>query len=265
MKEKKGILLTAFGTTIDEAAQTYKVLEARFRLAFPEFEIRIAYTSSIVRKRLKARGIDIPSPARALAQFGEDGFSEVCLQSLHVIGGNEYNDIVSTVIAMQSIPKGVERIVVGEPLLWNHEDYTRVANILHDYVSHIEEKPDSLLLMGHGTSHPANISYAALQEYFRRLNGTPVYVATLEAFPYLEDVTEELRDNGIKDLLVMPLLTVSGGHAITDLAGTQKESWKSRLQAEGFTVRTVKQALGDLPEIVDIWIEKAAQAIKKDC
>lgn len=263
MKENKAILLTAFGTTIEVAAKTYREIEARFRAAFPEFEVRIAYTSSIVRERLRARGIDIPSAARALAQFGEDGYSEVCLQSLHVIGGKEYNDVVSTVNAMQSIPKGVDRIVVGEPLLSNHEDYARVANLLQDYASHADESPDALLLMGHGTSHPANISYAALQEYFRRLNGIPVYVATLEAFPFLEDVTEELKSIGIKNLLVMPLLTVSGGHAVIDLAGTQKESWKSRLQAEGFNVTTVKKALGDLPEIVDIWIDKAAKAIKK--
>ncbi len=50
---KKAILVASFGTTyIDTRKATIEATENEIKAAFPDFEIRRAFTSSIVRKRI---------------------------------------------------------------------------------------------------------------------------------------------------------------------------------------------------------------------
>ena len=56
---KKGILVASFGTTyISTREKTIGAIEEKIAKAFPDFEVRRAFTSSMVRKRiLKNEGI----------------------------------------------------------------------------------------------------------------------------------------------------------------------------------------------------------------
>ena len=57
--EKAALLMVHFGTTHDDTrAQTIDAVNAQARKAFPDLEFREAYTSRIIIRRLKARGID---------------------------------------------------------------------------------------------------------------------------------------------------------------------------------------------------------------
>lgn len=263
INKKKALLLCAFGTTIEEAGKTYDKIAERFSSEFPEHEVRRAYSSSIVREKLLLQGLDIPSPARAIAQFADDGYEELIVQSLHVIAGKEYSDISMTAKAMEAIPKGLPKIYMGEPLLWQHHDYQRLAQILIKYTKNLLLQNDAILLMGHGTNHPSNICYAGLQRYFQKEKAA-IYVATMEAFPLLEDICTEMKDEGVKKLCLLPFLTVAGGHVTIDMAGAQQTSWMSLLKNEGFVVTMDSTPLGEIPEVVNMWIDKAKQAYSKE-
>ena len=47
----------------------------------------------------------IDSPAEALARMGADGFTKIAVQSLHVIPGEEFENLQKTVNAFNHIPK----------------------------------------------------------------------------------------------------------------------------------------------------------------
>lgn len=67
--EKAALLMVHFGTTHDDTrTQTIDAINAQARKAFPDLEFREAYTSRIIIRRLKTRGVvkntplDAPTP-----------------------------------------------------------------------------------------------------------------------------------------------------------------------------------------------------------
>ena len=62
--EKAALLMVHFGTTHDDTrTQTIDAINAQARKAFPDLEFREAYTSRIVIRRLKTRGVVKKYPA----------------------------------------------------------------------------------------------------------------------------------------------------------------------------------------------------------
>jgi sirohydrochlorin cobaltochelatase len=116
--------------------------------------------------------------------------------------------------------------------------------------------------MGHGTQHPANAAYAALQlEIWKHDPG--VYVATVEAAPSLDDVLPALKRQGARSVLLVPLMGVAGDHAQNDMAGEGKDSWASRLAAAGFAPKADLTGLGSRPAVAKLWIEHLKDAVKE--
>lgn len=253
--EKKGILLVAFGTSIAEAYTAYDSIQHKVQQKFPDIEVRRAYTSTIVRNKLIARGYDILSPAAALTKMADEGFTHVAVQSLHVIPGYEYHDLIRITHAINGLPKGLKKVTLGTPLLTVHDDYVRVTTALHEHSKSFKKDNEALIFMGHGTHHSANICYAGIQEYFRRIDNS-IFVGTIEAFPTIEDIIPQLKDKNINKVWIMPLLTIAGDHVINDMAGDDDDSWKSILQEHGFEVMINKTALGLIDDVVDVWVDK---------
>ncbi len=62
--EKQGILLVAFGTSELEARGAIDRIVETARKTFPEAEVRLSYTSNIIRRKiLKEEGLAIDSPS----------------------------------------------------------------------------------------------------------------------------------------------------------------------------------------------------------
>lgn len=253
--EKRGILLVAFGTSVAGASNAYDSLQKQIQNLFPDVEIRRAYTSNFVRRKLKSKGISILSPASALAGMADDGFTHVAVLSLHVIPGYEYHDLLMIANAFRRVPKGINSISVGGPLLNSHDDYVNVTKAIKDFSSGFLNSGDVLVLMGHGTSHSANICYAGLQEYFRRLDDS-ILVGTIEAFPSVQDVIIQLKQRKTSRVWLMPFLTIAGDHVINDMAGDKPNSWKTLLESEGFEVMVNRTALAQIVPVVDVWLSK---------
>lgn len=253
--EKRGVLLVAFGTSVPGAGIAYDSIQQRIQNDFPDVEIRRAYTSSFVRRKLKSQGVSILSPASALAEMADDGFTHVAVLSLHVIPGYEYHDLLMIANAFRRLPKGISHISVGGPLLNSHDDYVKVTSAIKDFSAGFLGSGDVLVLMGHGTSHSANICYAGLQEYFRRLDDS-IFVGTIEAFPSVEDVINQLKERKTSRVWLMPFLTIAGDHVINDMAGDKPDSWKTLLESEGFEVMINRTALAQIDSVVDVWLSK---------
>lgn len=252
-KSKKGILLVTFGTSIPEAKKAFDNIDAQFKKAFPDTEIRWAYTSKLIRKKLKRQGESIDSPAEALAKMGEDGFSHVAVQSLHMIPGVEYDYLLATVQAFNKMPKGIKVAILGKPLMFSHEDMNTFARVIIENIGDRRKKFDAVVFMGHGTHHMSNVYYPALQYYTSKFD-KDVYIATVEGYPSITDIIPVFIEKKYKRVLLVPLMSVAGDHAVNDMSSNEEDSWKSILEKEGLDVECLLNGMAEYDNIVDIWI-----------
>jgi sirohydrochlorin cobaltochelatase len=252
-QSKTGILLVTFGTSYEDAGVAFKNIEEELKKSFPGMEVRWAYTSNIIRKKLKKEGKHIDSPAEALTKMAADGYTHIAVQSLHIIPGEEYENLEKTVVAFKHMPKNAKNVVLGSPLLYHAEDIKSTVDAISDILPLNIKKDEALLMMGHGTHHPANVYYAGTQHYLLQKSQNH-FLATVEGSPELKDVLPKLVKQQIKKVWLMPFMSVAGDHAQNDMAGDEPESWKSQLEARGYKVEIIMKGLAEYDDIVAIWI-----------
>ncbi|MDR3231502.1 MAG: sirohydrochlorin cobaltochelatase [Synergistaceae bacterium] len=264
--DKKGILLVSFGTSMPEATGAIEALTRATEEAFPDVPVRIAYTSNIIRRKLKReQNISIPTPAEALAALNDEGFTHVAVQPMHIIPGEEYDEVKGVVDAFASIQGkyGFQRLLIGRPFLSNAEDCAVMAGILKRRFEGRTGK--TVVLMGHGTPHMANAMYSELQLAISRAAGEgKIVLGTVEAGPSFDDVLATLKKARGKRLVLAPFMIVAGDHANNDLADPDDpESWLSRFKKEGYTVETDLVGLGQYPEIAKLFVNHVAELLKQ--
>lgn len=259
---KKGVLLVAFGTTVPEARGALDHIGAKAAQRFSGLEIRWAYSSRIVREKLAAQGQHFDSPAMALARMMDDGFTHVAVQSLHTIPGEEFHALKQTVDAFSGLPKGMDSVVLGLPLLAEPDDVERCAKAIHASLPPERKKGEAVILMGHGTHHPANIYYPGLQYSLNRLDPL-VLVGTVEGAPSLDDVRQALKKNAVSKVYLLPFMAVAGDHAVNDMAGDEEDSWKSVLTADGLTCVPFLRGTAQTPAFVDLWLDHLQAALER--
>jgi sirohydrochlorin cobaltochelatase len=251
---QKAILLVAFGTSDPEAQKTFGRIEEQARKAFPGVEIRWAYTSAMIRKKLAKEGKRLDSPEMALARLMEAGFARVAVLSLHTVPGEEFHELYRNAHLFGQMEGGFERILVARPLLSSPKDMDTVANVLLKNIP--GRKPsDGVLLMGHGSErHPADAIYLAMNQVFQDLDPN-VFVATVDGRLALENILPKLKDRKVEKVYLLPLMSVAGEHARKDMAGDEPESWKSILTKKGFKCEVILKGTADYPEILNLWLE----------
>jgi len=244
---KKGILVVSFGTSYKDAREScIEPVEALVKEKYPEYEVRRAFTSRRIVKKLKDRdGIYIDNEIEGIEKMVADGIEEIYLQPLHIMPGYEYDKVKLSVVRARH--KYDAKIKLGEPLIFCEEDYSLVMEALDLELKTLRQvhNMDHWLLMGHGTHHPANSTYSCLQLHFE-MNKMPVTIASLESFPNLDHTVPQLKNKGIDKMGIMPFMLVAGDHAKNDMAGQDEDSWVNRLSRDGFEVKPVVTGLGAL-------------------
>ena len=239
------IIAVSFGTThADAEASCIRPVEDALRAAFPDWAVCRAWTSRMIARRLKARGEDVENETEALARLRAAGAERIAFVPTHMIRGQEYERVVA---AAEGLP-------VSAPLLDDEADLEWMAALL-DGIAASESR--ALLVMGHGTDHAADATYARLRE---RLTDR-VRLACVEGEYALDGILDDLDALPERAVTLMPLMLVAGDHAKHDLAGDEPESWKSRLLARGFDVRARLEGLGALEAVQRRFVEKARAAI----
>ena len=258
---KKGILLVAFGTTVPEAQISYDNIERSVKKTFPGIPVRWGYTSRTIIRKMGERGKQLATPAEALSTMMRENFTHVAVQSLHVMPGAEFHGLVKNVHRFEGMSKGLKKVMVGYPLMTTSEDVQKVAEAFLQIIPPERRKTDAVVFMGHGTYHPANVYYAALNYHVQKLDPN-VFVGTVEGWPEIDDIMADLKKNRIKKAYLMPFMTVAGDHARNDMAGPEGNSWKSILEKEGITCVPVLKGIAEYQEFVDIWVDHLRAAFE---
>lgn len=258
--KRQGILVVSFGTSYTTTRELcIKSVENKIAASFPAYEVRRAFTSSMVIKKLKERDkIFVDNTEEALTKMKEAGFKEVIVQPLHIIPGVEYEKIRK---AVESFKKdgSFEKIALGRPLLYQVRDYKIAVEALQKQIPDLNSD-QAVVLMGHGTYHFSNACYVCLQSVLddEKLN---VFLATVEGYPELSDIIPKLKAKEITEITLMPYMLVAGDHAQNDMTGESGDSWENVLRKEGFAVNIYLHGLGENPAYQDIYVEHVKDAI----
>ena len=251
--EKTALLITHYGSSdSDTRALTLDVITREAKETFPQFEVREAYISPIVRRRLEKQGVHKDSPVDALLKLRSEGYSHVLIQSTTLIEGSEMTSVRRDA---ESVKPFFKEIKVGNPLLYTVEDCEKVIEIL------TQEQPgkkEDVIYVGHGNQLPSTATYAML-DYMMKAHGLKnFHVSTIEGYPTLGATLAQLKETRPKQVTLIPLLLVCGNHTKEDIVGV----WKPEMEKAGYQANVRMQGLGEQPAIRKLYMEHIEALLK---
>lgn len=253
--EKAALLMVHFGTTHDDTRiLTIDALNQKVQKEFPELTFKEAYTSRIIIRRLKERGIQKDTPLEALLRLRTEGITHILVQSSNIIDGVEMESLRRDIEKVQPFFKEIR---VGTPLLYSVDDCETVAEILANRLaSHSTHKknnnPVHFILVGHGTYTPSTAIYSQMDYIFKANGHKNIHVATIEGYPTFDTVLSQLKNLKAKKITLQPFMFVAGDHAQNDI----DKEWKEQLEKEGYSVTVHIEGLGEIPEIQNLFTER---------
>ncbi len=260
--KNKALLVISFGSSYAETREkTIAATEDALARAFPGYTLKRAFTSNVIINRLKERdNLAIDTVSEAVEKLIADGYQEVLAQPLHIINGMEYHLVLTD---LKPYAQVFTRLAIGSPLLTRHQDYVDVVDALRKVFP--KTAPDeAVVLMGHGSEHPADSAYAALDYVFKDEGLPNVHVGTVEGYPMLEAILKRLEAGKIRKVTLIPFMLVAGDHAQNDMACDDEDCWKAILTRKGYEVEARIIGLGEIEKIRQIYISHARAALEKE-
>ena len=255
---EKALLVVSFGTSHPETrAKTIRAIENDLAAAFPERRLYRAWTSSMLRRKVKSdTGEHIDSVAEALERMAADGIADVLVQPTHLLAGEEHDKLCRELAGGKA---AFAHMTAGAPLLAAEEDIAVFADLLPGLCPPLGAG-DMMVWMGHGSDALRLPVYQILDELLAK-NGHPEHaVGTVEFEPGFDAVLERVRRRRPARAILAPLMVVAGDHAVNDMAGDEPDSWRSRLRAEGVEVTCVLRGLGEYPAVRALYAAHARAA-----
>jgi sirohydrochlorin cobaltochelatase len=290
---KTAIIVASFGTTVPSAIKSITNITSRVKAAFPDSEIKVVFTSNIIRsiweKRSKnpQKWIDQGIPEEILytqnllSTFGDlksQGFKDIIVQPTHLFHMEQFTDLSQYVNAIRSIKtirdkwKPFNKIALGRPALGTvgddypyHDDMKKAVLTFADDVAIAKKKNAALVYMAHGNEVWSTGLYVEFQKLMgQTYPGVKIFIGSVEGYPGLEDVKKSLGHYkpNIEKVLLKPMMIVAGDHATNDMASDEKDSWKTVLMNAGFKVETILTGLGSNNQFADLFIDHIKDAAK---
>jgi len=254
---KPAIVLVAFGTST-QAFDTYDYIDKKVKERYPGHEVRWAYTSRIVRKKLKQEEQrHLPDLNETLQELKAAGFTEVAIQSLHVVPGEEWE---KKVVSYQKTP-GM-KIALGKPLLSSLADREKVIKALaRDFPEDLQQH--AVFLVGHGSPSPAGTrEYLAFYTLLlSKYKGKNVFFGVLSGQPEMKNALNGVKKSPATAVTFVPLMVVAGDHFENDIMG-DTDSLKSELLAhKAYEIQAIDKGLGYNDGVVQVFLEHLEGAL----
>jgi len=272
-KSDKVILLVAFGSTWEQAYDTFDKVVEDYKANFSGWDVYLSFSSAICINNARAGENvdpkDYYDPEHWLTAIGLAGYKQVVVQSLQVIPGEEYRRVRDSYVKdfmnnrngdfTDAYMKSLDRqVVVGTPLMAEESDAKTLATTLNNEADVKAAVAQGIVaFMGHGNPegydyYGGNVRYLQLEEFLREINPN-FYVGTVDmdetyaedvlnhiaggTFDYqIGDVTKTISypENASKKAQLFVLMSIAGDHAHNDMADDEDdESWFSMFNAVG--------------------------------
>lgn len=255
------VILAAHGSSHPQAREALEGFAARVRLEHPGLDVRMAYTATPRPGNHPGAKSNhgLADTLAGLAALGRRGGMDLRVQSLHVIAGADYDRMRE---AMEAFAGTVgARLTMCAPLLAGPEDAPAAAKALAAALP----QGETVVLMGHGTTHDAQDLYRVLAERLKT-ELPKARLGVLEAADpgdalSIQAIARDLESRGVREARLVPLLTVAGRHAHKDLAGDRPGSWKSVLAEHGIVGVPDLAGLLEREVFVSLWLERLARMV----
>ena len=246
------IVLCAFGTST-KAMSTYDHIDKTIRKDYPGHEVRWAYTSHFVIRKLKKRGIIRHTLPEIYESLREAGKADVVVQSLHVVPGQEFHQKMVMILS-----KGLN-VKYGYPLLSNDADIEKLYKALEPLFA--PENESVTILCGHGNDHHPefNASLIRMDGYLRK-NRKNTFLATVEGKPGIEKAFSDARNTGLGKVHFVPMMLVAGDHIMNDVMGDEEDSWKNQLAP---MEATAEKGMGYNDAVLRIFMDHIDRALEQ--
>ena len=276
-KNSKVILLVAFGSTWEQAYDTFEAITNDYKSNFSEWDVYLAFSSAICINQARAgenvASRDFYDPEHWLTAIGLAGYKQIVVQSLQVIPGEEYRRVRDTYVKdfmnnrngdfTDAYMKSLDlNVVVGTPLMAEESDAKNLATTLNNESDIKAAVTEGIVaFMGHGNPegydyYGGNIRYLQLEDALRAINQN-YYVGTVDMDDtYAENVLQHIKggtfDYEVGDVTktitytantatkaqLYPLMSIAGDHAHNDMADDEdEESWYSLFNAAGISTK----------------------------
>ena len=252
-KNDKVILLVAFGSTWEQAFDSFDTTIEAYKTAFPDYDIFLSYSSAICINRAAAgeNGVtrNYYAPPFWLNAFADKEvmYEEIVVQSLQVIPGEEYTRVINYIKDFANNANGdlddeyLSQVVLklGVPLLQDaEEDVNLVAKELNALYSD-KAAEGVVAFMGHGNpdsydTYKANVRYTELETALQKFSKN-YFVGTVDMMGnFKTNVWARMTAAGITSGKVYchPLMSIDGDHGHNDMAGDDDDNWEDGV---GFT------------------------------
>lgn len=276
---EKELLAVSFGTSYNESRiKDIGGIERALEEAYPDYSVRRAFTSQIIINHIQAReGRMIDNMEEALERAVMNHVKTLVVQPTHLMHGTEYDDMAE---AVREYEDSFESVRIAEPMLGEvgasgivvnadkkavMEDLTSETLAVAGYKSLSEAEKDGMavVLVGHGTSHDAQITYTQMQSQADELGYNNVFVGTVEGRPdgtSCGDIIDKIGHSYSK-AVIRPMMVVAGDHAHNDMDGDGADSWKSRMKAAGIDTVVQTIGMGRIKSIEDLYIQHTADVM----
>ncbi|WP_308225749.1 sirohydrochlorin cobaltochelatase [Prevotella sp.] len=257
--EKTGILLVHYGTSNDKSrAQTIDKLNSRVAETFPDCAVVEAYSAPSVIKTLAKRGIKKLYISQALDSLKALGCNKLVVQSTMLLDG-VMTEMLRTEVG--KVKNDFRAVSVVRPLLYSVDDCRTMIEMLTKSLladKSVATKKSQVVLVGHGSDSPANAMYSQIDYLLKAEGKSSWHVGTIEGFPKIENVEQQLKKSKNKNVILVPLLYIAGNHQKEDIDGV----WKTQLQTKGYHVDVFGKGIGEMTEIQNMIIGKIDAQIK---
>ena len=272
-KSNKVILLVAFGSTWEQAYDTFDKVVDDYKANFSGWDVFLSFSSAICINNARAGENvdpkDYYDPEHWLTAIGLAGYQQVVVQSLQVIPGEEYRRVRDSYVKdfmnnrngdfTDAYMKSLDlNVVVGTPLMAEESDAQLLANTLNSESDIKAALSQGIVaFMGHGNPegydyYGGNVRYLQLEEYLRAISEN-YYVGTVDMDEtYAEDVLDHIAGgtfdyqigdftksityaaNNSSKAQLFVLMSIAGDHAHNDMADDEDdESWYSLFNEAG--------------------------------
>ena len=222
-KNDKVILVVAFGSTWEQAYDTFDKVVEDYKASFSGWDVFLSFSSAICINQARAgenvEPRDFYDPEHFLTAIGLAKYKKIVVQSLQVIPGEEYRRVRDSYVKdfmnnrnrdfTDDYMKSIDRqVVVGTPLMAEESDAENLAQVLNDEADVKAAVGEGIVaFMGHGNPegydyYGGNIRYLQLEDALRTLNKN-YYVGTVDMDQtYAKDVLAHIIDGGKFDYQV---------------------------------------------------------------
>jgi len=218
----KAVLLSCFGSVIEQ--EMYLDLKKEVEEKFEGVDVFLSFSSRMVLKDLHKRGLAYKNLPQMLSDVDMLGYRNIVVASINLFPTDEHELMVRTVEGFKHF--SYANIRATKAIVNKTKETSLALKALDEAIS--EEKWANLYVI-HGVPllDLAGLSSVGYADEFLRLIGTHNYTCSLEgAFPYYavkERLVAQMKEDGITQVQIVPMLLVSGNHYRKDMVEISEE------------------------------------------